>query len=321
MRCAEVQGLFSEIYDNRAEDQALLISHIENCSDCTNEYRAYSQLLDELRQLPEPDLPEGFHETAMDNIRALMQFTPQREVRRSRRNTKTAGFAARRWAGIAVVACLLLMSLWAVRVFNFGQRHDDFEYAAPQAAADMAVTAPAPTEAAPVVEELADEFLDNLELAAEAEWMDDDALWDGRGRVWGYQEEEQEPLDFNMTVESFDDDMGYDVPIAAVDMFAGAIDEGDLSFRHGDYDFDDMAIESFGAAEIGGTGGVTERMSTTDSVPMALDIDGYSDAHNQGGSTLGAILVFAAILLATVVLGLVVRKKLAGGSDEPKDYT
>jgi len=152
MRCCEVQEHFSEIYDNQAEGQALLLEHIENCPECLAEYKAFSQLFDDVRAIPEPELPNGFHEKAMANIRAILPLNDStidniiggmetrdriRESKYTKKSARTRSThsAARRWAGIAAAACLLLVSLWAVRTSNFGQRHDN-DYTTPQAMYD-----------------------------------------------------------------------------------------------------------------------------------------------------------------------------------------
>ena len=156
MRCAQVQGLFSEIYDGVAEQQAGLARHLLDCPACGQEYERYCQLLDEVRQLPEPELPPGFHESIMGKIRELALseaqdvqasgpdnkngFTPyvvrqthgadgRQPVARkphSGYRSKKAASISRRWAGVAAAACVLLISLWAVRVFDLpGGRLND----------------------------------------------------------------------------------------------------------------------------------------------------------------------------------------------------
>ena len=157
MRCAQVQELFSEIYDGIAEAGAA--GHLLDCPACAAEYKRYSRLLDELRQLPEPELPAGFHEAMMDKIReiALSDKAAPHELKvitgnrknaaPTRQATKKAASISRRWAGVAAAACVLLISLWAVRVFDMpGVRFADDSAAynmmlpqAADAATDMAM--------------------------------------------------------------------------------------------------------------------------------------------------------------------------------------
>ena len=171
MRCAQVQELFSELYDGIAERQADLAQHLLDCPACELEYKRYSQLLDELRQLPGPELPAGFHESVMGKIRALALSDDQANGYKSEHGfdlpmkqpthdiddlsfvvhkghgsakpkhaAKKAASISRRWAGVAAAACVLLMSLWAVRVFDLpGARLADsatYNMAMPQAAAE-----------------------------------------------------------------------------------------------------------------------------------------------------------------------------------------
>ena len=135
MCCKHVQGLFSEIYDGVATDQAQLIAHIQGCAACTLEYDRYCQFLDEVRQLPEPDFPFFFHELTMRNVSEhvppgdqaideLIEVINMRDRIRDRRRKRTrkASQAVSRWAGIGVAACLLLVSFVAVRAFDLPSR-------------------------------------------------------------------------------------------------------------------------------------------------------------------------------------------------------
>ena len=155
MRCARVQELFSEYYDGMLTPEADITVHLQHCPACKLEYERYSRLLDELKQLPPPELPAGFHEAVMGKIRMLVQqgaedtghasdiapqydiatndIDPQRDKatskvievpftarpgkKPSRTNRKAAAFS-RRWASVAAAACVMLISLWAVRVFD-----------------------------------------------------------------------------------------------------------------------------------------------------------------------------------------------------------
>jgi len=152
MRCHDVQGLFSEIYDGVAEEQAALQNHLNECPTCAAEYEDYSRLINELRKLPMPELPDNFHETVMAKVReiAASQDSPASEtiyeLHKGQRLTspaklpkKTALSKAnaitRRWAGVAAAACVLLVSLWAVRIFDLpGQQADTFALPIPGAA-------------------------------------------------------------------------------------------------------------------------------------------------------------------------------------------
>ena len=148
MRCEEVQGLFSEIYDGVAENQPILAKHLLNCPACAAEYESYSQLLDDVRFLPEPELPEGFHDTMMSKIREIAPPTDQtidelldsiearnrlKEARRTKRPARSGAAITRRWAGVAAAACLLLMTMWAMQTFQLPTRYSDMTSATNEA--------------------------------------------------------------------------------------------------------------------------------------------------------------------------------------------
>jgi len=148
-----VQELFSEIYDGVTQRQALLEKHLTKCPACAAEYEGYKQMLDDMRLLPEPELPQGFHDSVMAKIRAIAppsdhaidellgEIETRTRRREARRKKPKAASTARRWAVIATAACLMLASLWAVRTFDLPGLRDasDYEralqYAAPDAEA------------------------------------------------------------------------------------------------------------------------------------------------------------------------------------------
>ena len=142
MRCEDVKGLFSEIYDGVANEQAAALSHIENCPECKAEYESYSQLFNEIKELPEPELPLGFHEFVMEKIQDLVPPTDRTidelldniETRNRKRKTginKRGRQVTRRWAGVAAAACLLLASMWAMRTFDWPRLSSADDDAAP----------------------------------------------------------------------------------------------------------------------------------------------------------------------------------------------
>jgi len=144
MRCDAVGQLFSEIYDGVAHDQALLVKHLQTCPACKAEYAAYKQMLDDVRNLPLVELPEGFHEATMAKIRELVppgddvideligkMETRQRLSQVRRKRTNGRGFT-RQWAGLAAAACVALVCIWAFSVFDLPASRDESP-AAPEA--------------------------------------------------------------------------------------------------------------------------------------------------------------------------------------------
>ena len=132
MRCHDVQGHFSEIYDGIAVNQTILEKHLQECPTCAAEYEDYRRLIDELWQLPMPELPVDFHKTVMAKVREIAVLDdsrvamPKPETKHlsmpvklpQKSKTQKAYAAARRWASVAAAASILLVSLWAVRAFD-----------------------------------------------------------------------------------------------------------------------------------------------------------------------------------------------------------
>ena len=245
MRCDQVQGLFSEIYDGEAV-QADLAEHLQNCPACRLEYERFCRLLDELKQLPEPELPQGFHESIMAKIRELAQqdkpahtaverqfvvHRGQRDASRRRQTAKKAASISRRWASVAAAACVLLMSLWAVRVFDLpGARLADSP-AYNMAMPEMTDLAPAGTQAAPVAPPDDDHFMVAAEDEAAAdEWYTEDLF------------DEDTPRDANHrmaepALEAVDDEyFGDEYSMETAPQSAAVPQEARVGDSYGDYD-------------------------------------------------------------------------------------
>ncbi|MCL2405520.1 MAG: hypothetical protein FWC92_08240 [Defluviitaleaceae bacterium] len=136
MRCHDVQGLFSEIYDGVCDNQSILEKHIQECPVCTAEYEDYSRFINELRQLPIPELPHDFHETIMAKVRAVASYdsiNTNNPINTKHKKPMLKAYAiTRRWAGVAAAACLMLVCLWTVRAFDLATRSNmEFEVAPP----------------------------------------------------------------------------------------------------------------------------------------------------------------------------------------------
>jgi len=329
MRCEAVRELFSEIYDGAAEGQALLMKHLQSCETCMEEYRDYSQLLDELQALPVPELPAGFHESAMIRVQAiappndskidnlLEEIETRKRIRTAKRNNqplrKTAS-ATRRWAGVAAAACLLLACIWAVRTLNLPERHNnESDYAASQAAAEYYVDHEIPVEAIMPPIGMDHMQYDSPPESAHAEEQDlpiDD--------IFGYDYAIQHAAD-DISLEDLDfSNVYYDdyAPISPIhqaaeldyDMLANDdedwADEGigrriwGLEYDHND-ESDEYPAFAAGAA--------------TEAVPNML-ADGIIDpllapplVHGGEGSRAWIIAVFAGLLPLCIALGFVLR--------------
>jgi len=99
MRCEDIRDLFSELYDGVADEEDEIAAHLQECNECAKDYMNYCNLLIELRELPTPELPEGFHDLAMARVREVMP-RPKKRVKEYWH-----------WAGVGAAACLIGISL------------------------------------------------------------------------------------------------------------------------------------------------------------------------------------------------------------------
>ncbi|MCL2377886.1 MAG: hypothetical protein FWC77_02050 [Defluviitaleaceae bacterium] len=292
MRCHNVQELFSEIFDGAAEEQAILVKHIQECPICAAEYEDYSRFINELRQLPAPELPANFHETIMAKVREIAlsedsipgrpEFivTKQKAISptkppQKRMHTNPYA-AARRWASVAAAACLLLVSLWAMRVFDMPHQ------------SDMAFE-PAPMSA-PM--EFSAEAYDFPVSAGEMDFLDDELYNDLLA-----------PAEFIESEPAAEDG---DFPLA--DMWAYT--------RGGAYDVEFFTDEDYLAPEAGEQGIISIMPTTTDinvnEFVMADDLSqnvlpgGPRAAYGAGGiGTSWFIMAFAVgLLILCISLGM-----------------
>lgn len=97
MGCAEIRELFSEYFDGEVYDDVLV--HLQDCPACAAEFAKYCVLFNEVRVLPEPEPPAGFHEKLMMGIRG-------RGLRRRNRLARFHPFA------VAAAASVLLVIIW-----------------------------------------------------------------------------------------------------------------------------------------------------------------------------------------------------------------
>jgi len=333
MRCEAVQELFSEIYDQVAEGQALLVEHLQTCRACMQEFMAYSQMLDELRNLPIPELPPGFHKAAMNRIQAQMPQSDNdidklmeeietrkrlRDVRRKNQPVRKTASIARRWAGVAAAACLLLVCLWAVRTLDLPGRHsyNDEYMPVPQSAAgdwDISMGYPVDSEAAPPLERrlpndstALPEYAHDHELFADeapsydyafpaetAEELDAQAL-----ENWDMLYEDNAYIDFSPAMEEFE----YDGLAATNDAWGG---DDTISHRwatgYSGYE-DDLYNDMTFASEtpIGAVYGVL--MDDIIDPLLAPPL-----VHGGEGSRAWIIAIFAGVIPLCIALGFVLR--------------
>ena len=109
--CDKVRERFSAGYDGKEN----IAVHLQTCPECAAAYGEYKAFIDELRGMPEPELPVDFHKKVMQAVRA--------EVRGdTRRRNKIAG-----WATMAA-ACFLAAVIWTVGILLPGQQEYGYEW-------------------------------------------------------------------------------------------------------------------------------------------------------------------------------------------------
>ena len=84
MDCNECRELFSEYYDaycdvknaKASTSHSKIKAHLEQCGDCMAAYNEYAFLFNEVRNLPEPEMPENFHKTLMKYVQENKEDLP-----------------------------------------------------------------------------------------------------------------------------------------------------------------------------------------------------------------------------------------------------
>ena len=146
MNCDDVRKLFSDYFDksdfvrnNSDETDSLeeVSTHLQECPACAAEFEDYVRFINEIKSLPAPELPTGFHDALMRKVGL--------ESRRRKRVAFMPYIAA-------AAASVLVVMLWVAGAFDY--RVDYFTNLAPattgfsEAVADAAPVAEIPPMAA-----------------------------------------------------------------------------------------------------------------------------------------------------------------------------
>jgi len=130
LTCQDYQALFSEYYDgyeprvNLTDGITLgkFEAHLQKCAVCAEEYKKYSQLLDEVWELPEPEVPPGFYSSLMEYVEAHKHEDVLDFPKIVRNNAKRGQPMYRKvvafTASVAVMAASLLL---VMSIFGFGE--------------------------------------------------------------------------------------------------------------------------------------------------------------------------------------------------------
>ncbi|MDD4843806.1 MAG: zf-HC2 domain-containing protein [Anaerotignum sp.] len=88
MSCEKCRELLWEFLEGELgkDDAAFVSAHLENCQDCQEEAKQLQKIMDSLKNLPEEELPEGYHEELMDRLAMEQQgmslFVPKKPKHR-----------------------------------------------------------------------------------------------------------------------------------------------------------------------------------------------------------------------------------------------
>jgi len=100
MDCRKAQSLFSACFDNDISAEIPeLEAHFKTCDTCAAEFYEYAKLINEVRALPEPELPRNLPQT-------LVSY-----VKRNRKQKRSTAFM---WAStvVAAAASLIFVFVW-----------------------------------------------------------------------------------------------------------------------------------------------------------------------------------------------------------------
>jgi anti-sigma factor RsiW len=113
MKCEDVRESFSEYYDGERDDK--VAAHLKDCAACASEYESFCNLIDEIRALPEPQLPSGFFDDLMYVVKKSQK----------KRGSFYAPYV------LAAAASILLVMIWVgIPNFNYTDETGDANFIA-----------------------------------------------------------------------------------------------------------------------------------------------------------------------------------------------
>jgi len=118
MDCNNFRDLFSEYYDRQTSGKISydeMTAHLAKCESCAAAYAEYAALFDDVRSLPEPELPEGFHDMLMEYVQEN-KGRPEFIVTRPSKRKKY--IITRMSPLMAVAASLIFAVVWFAGVFQ-----------------------------------------------------------------------------------------------------------------------------------------------------------------------------------------------------------
>ncbi len=88
MSCEKCRALLWEFLEGELakDDKDFVSTHLENCQDCQEEAKQLQKIMDSLKNLPEEELPEGYHAELMGKLaveqKKISLFVPQKPKHR-----------------------------------------------------------------------------------------------------------------------------------------------------------------------------------------------------------------------------------------------
>lgn len=110
VNCENVVEMFSGYYDG---DDTLPLgkinAHLTQCESCRKEYEAFASLINDVRNLPAPDVPHGFYQTMLDYVASRKVNVASQVYKKPRRRRLLSGYVSTS----AIAAALVLLFMWA----------------------------------------------------------------------------------------------------------------------------------------------------------------------------------------------------------------
>jgi hypothetical protein len=136
LKCREVRDLFWENYDNDNSGELSLKdidTPLEKCGACVAEFEKYVKFMDEIRALPEPEMPSDFHEKLMEYVlNDSPKVIPINKPPVEKPKAKRKPFPFYKATAItAVAASLLVVFIWTSGIFNPAPLVVDYALPAP----------------------------------------------------------------------------------------------------------------------------------------------------------------------------------------------
>jgi hypothetical protein len=113
MNCDGVREFFSEFFDGESECAEEISAHLKNCVACAAEYEKFCELIEEVRALPQPQLPAFFSDDLAQGVRL--------HTARKKQTGRRALFGQ---FSIAAAASFLIFAVWFTGLSGINTRQN-----------------------------------------------------------------------------------------------------------------------------------------------------------------------------------------------------